>query len=103
MGRSVGLPNSVPRRSWNSPPGDPATGAVHVVRQERSRQDRVGACRVVGVDGVEECTSELVCALCCGRCVETVETCDGGGAYRHELSPVGETCVFQYLSRPLTG
>src|SRR5579864_3777187 len=57
----------------------PGTGAVDVVRQERSRQDRVGAGRVAGVDGVEECARKLVYALRCGPCVEAVETRSSGG------------------------
>src|SRR5207245_6569123 len=47
-------------------------------------QERVSACSVVGVDGVEERAHELLCALRRGCCVETVEARDGGGGtHRH--------------------
>src|SRR5207253_3990215 len=59
---------------------------------------------VFDVGGVEECAHELVCALRRGRCVETVETRDGGGgAHRHDLSPVIETCAVNKASRVRRG
>jgi hypothetical protein len=60
----------------------PASRPVQVVGEKPAVDQLIDARVIVRVDGIEEGAHELVRALRCGRCVESVETRDRGRAHR---------------------
>jgi hypothetical protein len=60
----------------------PATHAAHVAGKNPAADEPIDAFVVVRVDAVEQSAPQLVRALRCRPCVETIKTGDRGGAHR---------------------